>query len=229
MTTRLSTLITVLALAAATASCAPFVNKERDGLSPAQRHPIAVDSDTASLTLAVDAKTRQLTPQMEADIKAFAAGYQMRGHGPLTIAAPVGSGNASNAARVARDAEKVAREAGLTDEELVSQGYNVSADEAAAPVILTFTRYVASASPCGDWSKNYGRSLRNRSMPDYGCATQNNLAAMVEDPHDLIEPRPMGAADAERRSVVFDKYRKGESSATPRSEDEKAKVSEVAQ
>jgi len=224
MTTRLSTLIVVLALAAGTASC---VNKASDALSPAQSHPIAVDTDTASLTLAVDAKTKQLTPQMAAQVKAFAATYQMRGHGPLTIATPVGSPNASNASRVARDAEKLVRETGLTDEEVVSHGYNVSANEASRPVILSFTRYVASASPCGNWSKNYGRSVNNRTMPDFGCATQNNLAAQVEDPHDLVEPRPMGAADAERRAVVFDKYRQGESSATPRTEEEKANVSEV--
>jgi pilus assembly protein CpaD len=153
----------------------------------------------------------------------------MRGHGPLTIATPVGSPNAANAARVAREAEKIAKEAGLVDEDIVSQGYNVSAGEASAPVILSFTRFIASASPCGDWSKNAGRSVLNRSMPDFGCATQNNLAAMVEDPHDLIEPRPMGASDAERRAVVFDKYRKGEPTATPRTEEEKANVSEVAQ
>jgi pilus assembly protein CpaD len=228
MTTRLSTLFTALALAAAAAACAPLVKTADDALSPSQRHPITVDSDTASMTLMVDSKTRRLTPQMEAEVKAFAASYQMRGHGPLTVAAPVGSANAANATRVARDVERVAKEAGLTDDQLVSQGYNVSADETTPPVILSFTRYVASTAPCGDWSKNFGTSSRNTSMPDFGCSTQNNLAAMVEDPHDLVEPRPMDAADAERRAVVFDKYRKGESSATPRTEDEKANVSEVA-
>lgn len=225
MTTRL--LVAAL-LVAATAACAPLVNKESAAITPQQRHPITVDADTASLTIPVDAKTAGLTAQAEAEVKAFAASYRMRGHGPLTIATPVGAPNAGQAARVARSAEAAAREAGLTSAEIVSQTYSVSAEESAPPVILSFTRYVAAASPCGDWTKNYGRSFRNRSMPDFGCATQNNLAAMVEDPHDLVAPRPMEAADAERRAVVFDKYRKGESSATPRTQDEKANVSEVA-
>ena len=44
-----------------------------------------------------------------------------------------------------------------------------------------------------------------------GCATQRNLAAMVDNPADLVQPRGEGPAYTPRRTVALDKYRKGES------------------
>ena len=65
-------------------------------------------------------------------------------------------------------------------------------------------------------------------MAGYGCATQNNLAVMLADPADLKQPRKMDPADAARRDTVLEKYREGEASSTPRRDDEKGTVSEVA-
>ena len=43
-----------------------------------------------------------------------------------------------------------------------------------------------------------------------GCANQRNLAAMVDNPADLVQPRGETPAYTARRSVAIDKYRKGE-------------------
>jgi pilus assembly protein CpaD len=68
----------------------------------------------------------------------------------------------------------------------------------------------------------------NPSPVNFGCATQNNLAAMVADPADLVMPRTMTASDAQRRGTVFEKYRKGEITATTRDQHDSAALSEVA-
>jgi pilus assembly protein CpaD len=50
----------------------------------------------------------------------------------------------------------------------------------------------------------------NRQYFDYGCASQQNLAAMVADPLDLLYPRASSPADAERRGTVLEDYRNGD-------------------
>jgi pilus assembly protein CpaD len=39
---------------------------------------------------------------------------------------------------------------------------------------------------------------------------QQNIAAMVADPRDLMAPRPMAPMDANRRATVLEHYEKGE-------------------
>ena len=50
-------------------------------------------------------------------------------------------------------------------------------------------------------------------MPDFGCANQHNLAAMVADPRDLDQSRRLDdAPDAARRAAVIGHYERGEPS-----------------
>jgi len=60
--------------------------------------------------------------------------------------------------------------------------------------------------------------------PDFGCATQRNFAAQVANPADLIGPRSMTPAAAERRDVVWGKYIKGESTISQKQADERSVV-----
>ena len=52
-----------------------------------------------------------------------------------------------------------------------------------------------------------------------------NIAMMLADPGDVVAPPDMDPALAARRSDVFDKYRKGQPTATIRSADERGAVS----
>jgi pilus assembly protein CpaD len=53
------------------------------------------------------------------------------------------------------------------------------------------------------------------------------MAAMVANPSDLVQPRPETPAYTARRSEGFEKYRKGEPTATVYSDAEKAKLSDT--
>jgi len=44
----------------------------------------------------------------------------------------------------------------------------------------------------------------------YGAREQRNLAAMVDNPADLVQPRGESPSYSARRSTVIDKYRKGQ-------------------
>jgi translation elongation factor EF-Ts len=88
----------------------------------------------------------------------------------------------------------------------------------------------AVAAECGkDWSENLSFAPRNLSWPEFGCSSQHNLAAIVEDPRDLERPRTLDKPDALRRSDMLQKYRKGEPTFTKRtSNEDSGTVSDVA-
>jgi pilus assembly protein CpaD len=59
-----------------------------------------------------------------------------------------------------------------------------------------------------------------------GCASQRNLAAMVDNPADLVQPRAETPPYTARRSIVLDRYRQGQGTATTYP-DSKATISDV--
>jgi pilus assembly protein CpaD len=60
-----------------------------------------------------------------------------------------------------------------------------------------------------------------------GCASQRNLAALVDNKADLVQPRGEIPPYTGRRTTVLDKYHRGESTATVYPDNEKAKLSEL--
>ena len=59
---------------------------------------------------------------------------------------------------------------------------------------LPCSMMVAEAGPCGLWPDDLGPDnnpdhFENREYYNFGCATQRNLAAMVDQPADLVQPR----------------------------------------
>ena len=53
------------------------------------------------------------------------------------------------------------------------------------------------------------------------------MAAMVDNPSDLVQPRSETPAYTPRRNIAFDKYRKGMTTTTVYPEADKAKLSDV--
>jgi pilus assembly protein CpaD len=53
------------------------------------------------------------------------------------------------------------------------------------------------------------------------------MAAMIDNPSDLVQPRAETPSYTVRRTEGFEKYRKGETSATAYPEGEKAKLSDA--
>ena len=52
---------------------------------------------------------------------------------------------------------------------------------------VVITRSTASVPGCPDWSVKSDMNYNNATNPNYGCAVNSNLAAMVANPEDLIE------------------------------------------
>ena len=70
---------------------------------------------------------------------------------------------------------------------LVSEDAPVTAgDVNPGTVRVIVTRYSATVPGCPDWSANSDANLNNGTNPNYGCAVNSNMAAMVADPSHLI-------------------------------------------
>lgn len=83
------------------------------------------------------------------------------------------------------------------------------------------------ANRCGAWPDDGTRSWDNRSYYNFGCAYQRNIAAMVEDPRDLVSPRATTPPYATRRQGVVQTYGRGEPTATQYPESDSS-ISQVA-
>ena len=52
---------------------------------------------------------------------------------------------------------------------------------------VVITRSSARVPGCPDWSATSDMNFNNATSPNFGCALNSNLAAMVADPQDLLE------------------------------------------
>lgn len=90
-----------------------------------------------------------------------------------------------------------------------------------------FLRYEAEPLKCGQQWENLTATRNNKAYDNFGCALAANLAAQVANPEDLIRPRGMTPADAGRRGVLLDKYRKGEVTAAAKEDGSSGAISKV--
>lgn len=221
-------IVTAALLAAALGACADMgQNGPLQATTVSQRHPITVDTQSATLLIAVHPDAPGLSDEDLARIDAFADHYKARGHGALDLAMPTGAPNREAASHAIAEAETRLYWRGLGPDKVRLSQYRASGAAHDAPLILSFTQYVATPSPCGNWSEDYAFNPRNTATPNFGCATRNNLAAMVADPKDLVEPRDLDPADAQRRGQVLERYRMGETTQTERADSESGAASEV--
>lgn len=176
----------------------------------AERHPIKVSQDEATLDLAVSRGSSGLNRTQKGQLYGFLQEYSARGTTRLVVRAPTGGANETAARRAYADVRSVMRQAGIPPSSVALEPYYASGDPY-APLRVSFVQVVAVGPDCPDWSENLARDPQNMPWPNRGCATQRNLAAMVANPEDLLYPRAQTPRPSERRDVVWGKYVKGES------------------
>jgi pilus assembly protein CpaD len=103
---------------------------------------------------------------------------------------------------------------------------------ALASIKMNYTKLTAHAGPCGLWPHDLGPSFdstynKNEPYWNLGCATQRNLAAMVANPADLVQPRGEAPAYEARRSVAIDKWRQGQNPSGTYTGYDRAKISDL--
>lgn len=196
-------------------------------VDPTQRHPIIVSQQPQVLPLNVSRGSQGLTPQQRAALLSFAdrARASDAGNSRIVISAPSGSRNEVAAMHAVGEVRRLLSDRGFPESVMQVEAYSEDQDSE-PPVNVSYLRYVAEGPHCANWSENLAFNPQNLPHTNLGCATQHNLAAMVANPADLLGPRTAGDRSGERRDTVWDKYVKGESSNTQKSEDEKISTQE---
>jgi pilus assembly protein CpaD len=198
-----------------------------------QRHPIVVQESNRTVNIFVGSSRGGLSASQRSDVTALAESWLREGTGVIIAEVPTGTPNARAAADSSREILALLSAGGVPPRGITVRNYHPEDPRQLATIRLTYPRITADAGPCGLWPDDLGPSIKNKSYfenkPYYnlGCATQHNMAAMIDNPADLVQPRPETPADTMRRTEAFEKYRKGNSTATNYPEADKAKLSDV--
>ncbi len=223
----------IVALAAALSGC--YSDRQIADTYPndiRQRHPIAIREGERTLEIFVGTNRGGLTPPQRADVLALAHRWGHEATGGILIQVPAGTRNEAAAAGVLREIQAILTAAGVPPNVVVARRYRPANPMQLATVRVIYPKMIAEAGPCGLWPHDIGPShdgadFENREYWNLGCASQRNLAAMVENPADLVQPRSDAPVHAARRSTVLEKYRKGEDPSTKSAADKDGKISDV--
>src|ERR1700737_2796715 len=198
-----------------------------------QRHPIAIEETKRSGVIFVGHARGGLSASQRGDVAGVAQTWLREGTGAISADLPVDTPNARAAADSFREIQALLAAAGVPPRGLVVRHYHPQDPRQMATIRLNYPKISAVAGPCGLWPEDLGPAIRNKSYFEkkpyynFGCAYQRNMAAMVDNPSDLVQPRPETPAYTARRTVAFEKYRKGTSTTTTYPEAEKAKLSDT--
>ncbi len=218
-------LLGLTGLAATACTSPPLNNGARQVYDVQSEYPITVEPQVATLAVQVDNGLNDLARGEGARVATFAERWKARGQGLISVAAPAGlHGDAGALQQV----KKILRANGVASNAVQFTTYTPAADDAQAPISLSFVAYAATAADCGHaWPDNLGFDPRNTPHTNFGCSTQHNLAAIISDPRDLVEPRSSEPADATRRTDVVDKYQRGLKTQTQRDTSDTGTTSDV--
>ena len=192
-------------------------------LDPSQRHPILVSQQPHKMSIRVARGERGLTPAQRASVIDFINRFRAAdgGNSKLVLSVPTGAANEVAAMNAVADMRPILADAGFSESSVSIQPY-FAEGEPQPPLRISYIRYVAEGPECGKWPSNLAETSRNLNYEDFGCAQQKNLAAMIANPADLLGPRTMTPANADRRDITYGKYIKGDTPGADRSRDERA-------
>jgi pilus assembly protein CpaD len=201
--------ILAVAVAALLAGCA-----QRDSITVGAvpddyrtNHPIVIAEKNQKIDLPVGAGDRGMTGSQRDTLLGFLDGYDKSAAPTLTIQVPSGSANEVAATAAARDFARLAVAAGVKRNRIVVTSYQAASSEISSPVRVAYVSVRAQTDKCGRWPDDLVDTAENKHYADFGCSYQNNLAAQMDNPADLLGPRKQSTIDAENRGAVIDVYR----------------------
>jgi pilus assembly protein CpaD len=169
-------------------------------------HPIVISERAEVLDVPVGIGQNGMTHAQRVSLEGFLANYDRSAAPAITIMVPSGSANEVVAGYVAGELAHVIVKNGIPDYKIVTAAYAAGPD-AAAPIRITYTAMRASAGKCGRWPADLADNPENKHYANFGCSYQNNLAAQIANPADLLGPRAPAEIDAEQRGEVIRGYR----------------------
>ena len=197
-----------------------------------QRHPIAIREGVHTVELFIGSKRGELTLDQRADVIGFARTWRREAAGGILIDLPAGTSNEVAAGSALQEVRSLLTGMGVPPQDIEVRPYRPEDPRTLATLRLNYPRLVASAGPCGLWPHDLGPNSdrehsENMQYWNFGCTSQHNLAAQVENPADLVQPRAESTTYTPRRTTVLEKYRAGIGTATAYPNANEGKISDV--
>lgn len=170
---------------------------------PVANHPIAVEPSYQSIRLFYSPADSGISPADRARFDSFIADYEAHGNGAIAVSAPNG---VNSQAMIAFFAQRI-NDLGVAKDHILVASHD--APDGDQRVEINYVSYEAHTDKCGDWSENLAYTADNLTPKNFGCAVQQNIAAQIADPRDLMQPRTSDDADAARRAGVVSNYEAG--------------------
>jgi pilus assembly protein CpaD len=195
-----------------------------------ERHPITLKEGRHSVEVFLGPNRGGLSPSQRADVLSFAQNWQREATSGVIIDVPRGGRINRAAADSLRDIKSILAASGVPRRGMYVRHYRLSSTSPPS-IKINYSKLVANAGPCGLWPHDLGPAAdltynENRPFWNLGCATQRNLAAMVDNPADLVQPRGETPAYEARRSVAIDKWVHGQNPSGSYTAN-KAKISDI--
>lgn len=207
-------MVTLAACSTPTASTGPVINNNK----------VQVAESIERLELYTRPNGLELSARDKAAVDLFLQSYGRRGNGPLYVNLPA---NAQSGLGV-QQAQSLIRQSlsvnGL-GRASVQTGQYQTAYGTPAPVVLSYRTLRTVPQDCrfsGDLSDTYN----NQPYDSFGCSQAANLAAMIGDPRQLLDPYEMTISDSQRRQTVYDRYIEGENPASTQPDRQQISVEE---
>lgn len=173
---------------------ARHLEEARQPLRVEERHPITVAEAVARLELPVVAPR---DARFSIETTRFVRAFVRESRGTLTVAVPGYSADTEAVGTHTRLIHRVLAREGVPPRRVRWRAASGS------HVVLAYERVVAIGPECGDWSEDVTFNPQRRPYPNFGCASQRNLAAMAANPTDVEFPAREEPRLGDRRSVPY--------------------------
>jgi len=199
--------LVVAAAALAVAACAS--GPETQPLTPLSQYVLQVQPGVDRIALSVH--DQGLSANQRAALHDLAVRFGEARADVLTVEAPAGDDPAAAAqAYAVRDTLQAL---GVPGQMIQVVGYNAPSPR--APVLAGFQTVRAYIPDCAAQPRQMAGRASNAASGGFGCAVTANLAAQIDNPRDIIGPRPLQPSDSGRSAVVFAQYRQGQATSAP--------------
>lgn len=169
-------------------------------------HPIVISERAEVLDVPVGVSQSGVSEAQRVSVKGFIANYDRGAGSMVTIMVPHGSANEAVAAGVAGELAHLISKNGVPHSRIATVAYRADPGSA-APIRISYNVMRASTGKCGRWPADLADNPDNRHYANFGCSYQNNLAAQIANPADLLGPRKPSPIDAENRGNAIEDYK----------------------
>ncbi|MGL4635753.1 MAG: CpaD family pilus assembly protein [Beijerinckiaceae bacterium] len=175
-----------------------------------ERHPIQLVKANETMDIFVGNQSGDIGVRQQQDVRHFARSYMENGQGPLIAYLPTGGNNHGVSAGLNSIRNSLA--GGGAGGRLQIAHYHPDTP-GAAPIKLVYAKLTAQTpNKCGYESEEiiqtrFSANMQNTQSRNFGCTYQQNLAAQIADPRDLVRPRQDGPVDVNKRLAGIERLR----------------------